>query len=90
MGIRMTNGVRGDLFYLDNIKVADVSAICQTPTDLNELQITSSSVKLNWKFQGNANQFDVYYRPKGSGSWNHKTVAGNKQWADLPWLYLKA
>ncbi len=82
---RMTDG-NGDLFYLDNIKVANVSAICQTPTDLNELQVTSSSVKLNWKFQGSANQFDVYYRPKGSGSWNHKSVAGNKQWTDISGL----
>jgi D-alanyl-D-alanine carboxypeptidase len=79
---RITNG-NGDLFYLDNIKVADVSAICQTPTDLDELQVTSSSVKLSWKFLGNANHFDIYYRPKGSGSWNHKTVTGNKQWTDV-------
>jgi CubicO group peptidase (beta-lactamase class C family) len=83
---RITNG-NGNLFYLDNIKVADVSAICQTPTDLNELQVTSSSVKLNWKFQGNATQFDVYYRPKGTASLNHKTVAGNKQWIDLNGLF---
>ena len=67
----MTNG-NGDLFYLDNIKVADVSAICQTPTDLDELQITSSSVKLSWKFQGNANHFDVYYHPKKTVLWIHK------------------
>jgi D-alanyl-D-alanine carboxypeptidase len=82
---RATNGT-GNLLYLDNIKVADVSAACQTPTDLNELQVTNSSVKLNWKFQGNSNHFDVYYRPKGSGSWNHKAEAGNKQWTDLSGL----
>ena len=82
---RITSG-NGNLIYLDNVKVADVSAICQTPTDLDELQLTPSSVKLSWKFQGTSNQFDVYYRPKGSGSWNHKTEAGNKQWTDVSGL----
>jgi hypothetical protein len=82
---RATNG-GGNLLYLDNIKVADVSAICQTPTDLNELQITSSSVKLSWKFQGNADEFDVYYRPKTSSSWIHKTAAGNKLWTNISGL----
>jgi CubicO group peptidase (beta-lactamase class C family) len=82
---RMTNGF-GNLFYLDNIKVANVSAICQTPTDLDELQVTSSSVKLSWKFQGIADHFAVYYRPRGSDSWSHKTVAGNKQWTDVSGL----
>jgi D-alanyl-D-alanine carboxypeptidase len=75
---RITNG-NGDLFYLDNIKVGDVSAICQTPTDLNELQVTNSSVKLTWKFQGISDHFDVYYRPKNSITWKHKKVAGDKE-----------
>jgi len=82
---RITNG-NGDLIYLDNIKVADVSAICQSPTDLDELQITASSVKLSWKFQGNADHFDIYYRPKTSSLWIHKTEAGNKLWTNISGL----
>jgi hypothetical protein len=82
---KATNG-HGNLLYLDNIKVADVSAICQTPTDLNELQVTNSSVKLSWKFQGNADHFDVYYRPKNGVSWTHKTETGNKLWTNISGL----
>jgi len=83
---RITNG-NGDLIYLDNIKVADVSAMCKTPTDLNELQVTSSSVKLSWKLQGNSDHFDIYYRPKTSTSWIHKTEAGNKLWTNISGLF---
>ncbi|HEU5167763.1 MAG TPA: serine hydrolase [Chitinophagaceae bacterium] len=82
---RMNSG-GGNLFYLDNIKVADVSAVCQTPTDLNELQVTNSSAKLTWKFRGTSNHFDVYYRPKNSIDWNLKTIAGNKDFADVSGL----
>jgi len=80
--IRATSG-QGNLLFLDNIKVAEVSAICQTPTDLNELQVTSSSVKLSWKFQGNTDHFDLYYRPKNTSAWTHKIVAGIKQWINV-------
>jgi CubicO group peptidase (beta-lactamase class C family) len=83
--VRATSG-QGNLLFLDNIKVADVSAVCQTPTDLNELQVSSSSVKLSWKFQGNADHFDVYYHPKSSSSWIHKTEAGNKLWTNVSGL----
>jgi len=83
--IRATSG-QGNLLFLDNIKVAEVSAICQTPTDLDELRITNSSIKLSWKFQGNADHFDVYYRPKTSSSWIHKTEAGNKLWTNVSGL----
>ena len=79
---RATNA-NGDNLYLDNVKVANVTDVCSSPTDLNELQITSSSVKLSWKFQGNTNQFNIYYRPRGTSVWSHKTVAGNKQWVSV-------
>jgi hypothetical protein len=76
----------GNNLYIDNVILSDVTDLCAAPTDLNELQITSSSVKLGWKFQGNANQFDVYHRPKNSSIWIHKTVAGNKQWINVTGL----
>jgi hypothetical protein len=76
----------GNNLYIDNVSIADVADLCASPTDLNELQITASSAKLSWKFQSSANNFDVYYHPKKSVSWNHKTVAGNKQWAEVSGL----
>jgi hypothetical protein len=79
---RMTSA-GGNLFYLDNIKVADVSAVCQTPTDLDETQVTNSTAKLTWKFRGTSDHFDMYYRPKNAVTWDHKTVAGNKQSTDV-------
>jgi CubicO group peptidase (beta-lactamase class C family) len=82
---RITNG-NGNLIYLDNIKIADVSALCQSPTDLDESQMTASSVKLIWKFRGGADHFDVYYRPKNTVSWIHKTEAGNKLWTNISGL----
>jgi len=79
---RITNG-NGNLIFLDNIKVSDVSALCQSPTDLDEEQITGSSVKLNWKLHGNAKQFEIFYRTKNNAAWTHKTVMGNKQWTNI-------
>jgi hypothetical protein len=79
---RITSGF-GNLIYLDNIKVGNVSAMCQSPTDLDEVKITGSSSKLNWKFGGNSDHFDLFYRPKTSASWIHKTVAGTKQSTDI-------
>jgi len=82
---RITNG-SGNLFYLDNIKVADVTELCQSPTDLDETQITGSSVKLNWKLHGTAKQFEIFYRAINNSAWTHKTVMGNKQWTNISGL----
>jgi len=76
----------GNNLYIDNANISDVTDLCAAPTDLNEVQITSSSVKLSWKFQGNADHFDIYYHPKTLSSWIHKTAAGNKQWINVSGL----
>ena len=77
----------GNNLFIDNILIADNNETCPAPTDLDEAQITSSSAKLSWKFQGNASHFDIYYRPWNTFTWSQKTVAGNKQWVNISGLF---
>ena len=76
---RAING-NGSQLYLDNINVIDKVNICPSATNLDALQITSSSAKLNWQFNGSASKFDIYYRPFGNNVWLQLSVAGNKKW----------
>jgi hypothetical protein len=76
----------GNNLYIDNMRVENVTDLCTAPTDLDAVQISTSSAKLQWQFHsnaGNANRFDVYYRKKGIVSWTHKIISGNKRWINI-------